>query len=102
MKMMVKKRLPFLIIIVYGIILCLFSLWGDQYSSWNAGLFYILTGMPYFLGVPADVNLLFENGKVEALVTVEDLLFSSSSAAANFVLGYSVSGPQPELAEYGA
>lgn len=37
---------------------------------------------------------LFTDGKVEDLVTVEDLLFSSSSAAANFVLGYSVSGPQ--------
>ena len=37
---------------------------------------------------------LFEEGKVENLVTVEDILFSSSSAAADFVLGYSVSGPR--------
>lgn len=32
--------------------------------------------------------------KVKDWVTTEDLLFSSSSAAADFVLGYSVSGPQ--------
>lgn len=32
-------------------------------------------------------------GKVENWKTTEDILFSSSSAAANFVLGYSVSGP---------
>lgn len=32
-------------------------------------------------------------GHVADLVTTEDLLFSSSSAAADFVLGYSVSGP---------
>lgn len=35
-----------------------------------------------------------KEGKVENLVTAEDLLFSSSSAAADFVLGYSVSGPR--------
>lgn len=35
----------------------------------------------------------FASGKVENLVTVEDILFSSSSAAADFVTGYSVSGP---------
>lgn len=35
-----------------------------------------------------------KEGKVENLVTTEELLFSSSSAAANFVLGYSVSGPR--------
>ncbi|MFR0597641.1 GIY-YIG nuclease family protein [Limosilactobacillus mucosae] len=32
--------------------------------------------------------------KVKDLATTEDLLFSSSSAAADFVLGYSVSGPR--------
>lgn len=32
-------------------------------------------------------------GKVQELVTQEDIRFSSSSAAADFVLGYSVSGP---------
>lgn len=37
---------------------------------------------------------LFEAGKVEKLVTTEDILFSSSSAAADFILGYSVSGPK--------
>lgn len=37
---------------------------------------------------------LFEEEKVKDLITTEDLLFSSSSAAADFVLGYSVSGPQ--------
>lgn len=35
-----------------------------------------------------------KEGKVENLVTTEDLLFSSSSAAADFVLGYGVSGPR--------
>ena len=33
------------------------------------------------------------DGKVETLTTTEDILFSSSSAAADFVTGYSVSGP---------
>ncbi|MGN1129416.1 MAG: GIY-YIG nuclease family protein [Candidatus Flemingiibacterium sp.] len=36
----------------------------------------------------------FGNGTVENLTTTEDILFSSSSAAAEFVLGFSVSGPQ--------
>ena len=36
---------------------------------------------------------LLSEGKVENLQTTEDILFSSSSAAADFVLGYSVSGP---------
>lgn len=36
---------------------------------------------------------LFADGKVDNLSTTEDILFSSSSAAADFVLGYSVSGP---------
>lgn len=36
----------------------------------------------------------FSEGKVKNLVTTEDLLFSSSSAAADFILGYSVSGPK--------
>ena len=37
---------------------------------------------------------LFNDGKVDNLTTTEDILFSSSSAAADFVLGYSVSGPR--------
>ncbi len=37
---------------------------------------------------------LFAEGKVDNLVTTEDILFSSSSAAADFVLGYSTSGPR--------
>ncbi len=37
---------------------------------------------------------LFDSGKVKKLKTTEDLLFSSSSAAADFILGYRVSGPQ--------
>lgn len=37
---------------------------------------------------------LFDSNKVENLTTTEDILFSSSSAAADFILGYSVSGPQ--------
>lgn len=39
-------------------------------------------------------NKLIESGKVKDLETTEDILFSSSSAAADFVLGYSVSGPK--------
>lgn len=38
-------------------------------------------------------NKLMNSDKVKDLVTTEDILFSSSSAAAGFVLGYSVSGP---------
>ena len=37
---------------------------------------------------------IFNDGKVENLTTTEDILFSSSSAAADFVLGYSASGPR--------
>lgn len=37
---------------------------------------------------------LFGSSKVENLITTEDILFSSSSAAADFILGYSVSGPR--------
>lgn len=44
-------------------------------------------------GVQKLREKLFEEGKVKNLKTTEDLLFSSSSAAADFVLGYSVSGP---------
>ena len=35
----------------------------------------------------------FAAGRVKDLTTTEDILFSSSSAAADFVTGYSVSGP---------
>jgi len=37
---------------------------------------------------------LFNSDKINNLITSEDILFSSSSAAADFVLGYSVSGPR--------
>ena len=37
---------------------------------------------------------LFDSSKVENLTITEDILFSSSSAAADFILGYSVSGPR--------
>lgn len=37
---------------------------------------------------------IFDSGKVQNFTTTEDILFSSSSAAADFILGYSVSGPQ--------
>ncbi len=37
---------------------------------------------------------IFTDRKVENLITMEDILFSSSSAAADFVLGYSASGPR--------
>ena len=35
-----------------------------------------------------------DSNKVQNLKTTEDILFSSSSAAASFILGYNVSGPQ--------
>lgn len=44
---------------------------------------------------------LFDSGKVKNLTTTEDILFSSSSAAADFILGYSVSGPQTWKAKDG-
>ena len=44
---------------------------------------------------------LFDSGKVRDLTTTEDILFSSSSAAADFILGYSVSGPQTWKAKDG-
>jgi len=37
---------------------------------------------------------LIDSEKVQEWVTKEDILFSSSSAAADFIMGYSVSGPQ--------
>lgn len=37
---------------------------------------------------------LFADGKVKDLTMTEDILFSSSSAAADFIMGYSVSGPR--------
>ncbi len=37
---------------------------------------------------------LFNSDKVKEFATTEDILFSSSSAAADFILGYSVSGPR--------
>lgn len=37
---------------------------------------------------------IFDSAKVVNLTTTEDILFSSSSAAADFILGYSVSGPK--------
>ena len=45
---------------------------------------------------------LFADGKVDDnLITTEDILFSSSPAAASFVLGYSVSGPSTWKAKDG-
>lgn len=43
----------------------------------------------------------FNDGHVNNLVTTDDILFSSSSAAADFVLGYSVSGPRTWKAQDG-
>ncbi len=45
-------------------------------------------------GMQKQRQKLFDSSKVEHLVTREDILFSSSSAAADFILGYSVSGPR--------
>ena len=44
---------------------------------------------------------IFAEGKVENMTTTEDILFSSSSAAADFVLGYSASGPRTWKAKDG-
>lgn len=46
------------------------------------------------LGILKQRQKLFDSSKVENLITTEDILFSSSSAAAEFLLGYSVSGPR--------
>lgn len=46
-------------------------------------------------------NDLLDSTKVENLTTIEDILFSSSSAAADFVLGYSASGPRSWKAKNG-
>lgn len=45
-------------------------------------------------GMQKQRQKLFDSPKVNDLVTTEDILFSSSSAAADFILGYSVSGPR--------
>lgn len=45
-------------------------------------------------GMQKQRQKLFDSDKVQNLVTIEDILFSSSSAAADFILGYSVSGPR--------
>ena len=45
-------------------------------------------------GMQKQRQKLFDLPKVNDLVTTEDILFSSSSAAADFILGYSVSGPR--------
>lgn len=44
-------------------------------------------------GMKRQRQKLLDSSKVNNLVTTEDILFSSSTAAAGFVLGYSVSGP---------
>lgn len=44
-------------------------------------------------GMQKQRQKLLDSSKVNGLVTTEDILFSSSSAAASFILGYSVSGP---------
>ena len=44
---------------------------------------------------------LLDSTKVENLTTIEDILFSSSSAAADFVSGYSASGPRSWKAKNG-
>lgn len=45
-------------------------------------------------GMQKQRQKLFDSSKANNLVTTEDILFSSSSAAADFILGYSVSGPR--------
>lgn len=45
-------------------------------------------------GMQKQRQKLLDSSKVDDLLTTEDILFSSSSAAADFILGYSVSGPR--------
>ncbi len=45
-------------------------------------------------GMQKQRQKLFDSSKIDNLITTEDILFSSSSAAADFILGYSVSGPR--------
>ena len=45
-------------------------------------------------GMQKQRQKLLDSSKVDDLVTTEDILFSSSSAVADFILGYSVSGPR--------
>ena len=45
-------------------------------------------------GMQKQRQKLFDSDRVQNFVTTEDILFSSSSAAANFILGYNVSGPR--------
>lgn len=52
-------------------------------------------------GMQKQRQKLFDTGKVKNLVTTENILFSSSSAAADFILGYSVSGPKTWKAKDG-
>ena len=52
-------------------------------------------------GMQKQRQKLFDTGKVQNLVTTEDILFSSSSAAADYILGYSVSGPKTWKAKDG-
>lgn len=52
-------------------------------------------------GMQKQRQKLFDTGKVKNLVTTENILFSSSSAAADFILGYSVSGPETWKAKDG-
>lgn len=53
------------------------------------------TNVPSLKEKAADFReKMIASDKVENFITQEDILFSSSSAAAVFVLGYSVSGPQ--------
>lgn len=44
-------------------------------------------------GIQKQRQKLFESSKVDNLMTTEDILFSSSSAAAGFIIGCNVSGP---------
>ena len=49
---------------------------------------------PKSVGIIRQREKYIENNTISNFVTTEDILFSSSSAAACFVLGYSVSGPR--------
>ena len=68
------------------------------YSSTGRPREYTLISLLWALTLSSGMIKLreryFSDGHVKDLITMEDILFSSSSAAADFVLGYSVSGPQ--------
>ena len=74
------------------------SLITAELSNWNGKAIKIprieVPGCARDDTTQPGVYFLFCKDEIKDYVVQEDLLFSSSSAAADFVLGYSVSGPK--------